>query len=116
MSVVKSYVKQVLAKLTGDQNQVVAEKNYRKAVAAVKGQIAALEAKIVEDEGNLEDAKEALANAKYPTEEIKGGSSSFISNIVRHQENVNSAQYMLDQTQKSLDFNKALLVEFEAEA
>jgi len=114
MKTMKSYVKQVLAQLTGDQNTVVAEKNYRKASSAVKGQIASLEAKLVDDEQSLENAQEALNKAKYPTFEVSD-QKGYVQNVVRATEAVEANQATLDSTKKSIEFFKSLLTEFDEE-
>lgn len=115
MSTVKSYVKQVLAQLTGDQNAVVAERNYRTAKASVKGQVAALEARLVKEETAVEKANEDLFKAKYPTTEISDG-EYYLENIVSAQETADYAQAKLDSTNKSIEFFKNLSEEFEVEA
>jgi prefoldin subunit 5 len=113
VATVKSYVKQVIAKLKGDESEVVAEKNFRKAVSSVKQQIGGLENKQVDLESSLEEAQERLDNAKYPTTLISN-SQSFTQSIATAQERVDNAQAELDATKKSITFFKGLLTEFEA--
>lgn len=108
---VTSFVKEVLARINGDTDKAIAEKNYRKADAAVRGQISSLESRKVDAEIAVETAKEELADAKYPTNLI-GDNSDYIRNIVRKQERVDEAQAELEDVNESLDYFKALNKEF----
>lgn len=108
---VKSFVKEVVARLQGDDNEVIAQRNYRKANAAVKGQISSLESKKVDAEVSLEEAKEKLADAKYPTSPIKDN-SDYIRTIVRRQEKVTEAEEALEEVNSSLAYFKGLWEEF----
>ena len=114
MTKVKSYVKEVLARITGDEKAVIAEKNYRKASAAAKGQIASLEAKLVGAEDQLDNANEALVVAKYPTTSI-GEGKNYIQGIIDAQASVDNAQKNVDDIKASIKFNQGLLAEFDAE-
>ena len=114
MSAVKSYVKEVLARLTGDQSEVVAQKNYRKAVAGVKGQLAALESERIEAEMKLETAQEALHNAKYPTTLI-GSVEAYYNSIVDAQEDVEEAEEVVASIDAAISTAKSLQTEFEKE-
>ena len=58
-AVIASYVKETLARFQGNTDQVIAEQNFRIAVASLKGQIAALEAARVRVENKLAVAEEA---------------------------------------------------------
>lgn len=111
----KSFVREVLARIKGDNVTVIAEKNYRKAEAAINGQIAALKAKLVEEEGHVDDAQEALDNAKYPTEPI-ASADSYVKNIKEKQEKFDSAKEALENVNSSLKYYEDLLKGFEAEA
>lgn len=119
MSNVKSYVKQVLAKLTGDQDKVVAEKNYRKATSAMRGQIAAMESKIVDAEEDTHTKKEALDNVKYPVKaisELYGSQERYVEAIVEAQDELTQSESNLQELKDSKTYYENLLKEFEAEA
>lgn len=111
----KSFVKQVIARLSGDEAEVTAQKNYRKASSAVKSQLAALEAKLVDDEVKLEEATEALDNAKFPTLSISNN-QSYVEKIRDAQADVEDAEEALKQTQESIGYFQKLQAEFDAEA
>lgn len=108
---VKSFVNEVLARINGDTDKAIAQKNYRKADAAVKGQISSLESRKVDAEVALETAEEELADAKYPATLI-GDNSDYIRGIVRRQEKVDEAKEELDEVNESLNYFKSLHSEF----
>lgn len=114
MGATKSFVKEVVARLKGDTTTVVAEKNYRKATAAIGGQIAALKAKLVEEEGRVEDAKEALDAAKYPTDLITDV-SSYVKNIKAKQDAYDAAKESHQAVVETLEYYSKLLAGFEEE-
>lgn len=105
---VNSFMKQVVARLKGDDNEVVAQKVARKAMSAMEGQIAALKAQVVDDEQRVEDAQEALDNAIYPTA-VFSDNRAYCQRIADAQARLESAQETLKATQDSIDFFTALL-------
>lgn len=111
MTKVSNFIKEVTARLKGDEAGVVAAKNERKAVAAVKGQLAALDNQLVNQESAVEDANEAFEAAKYPTNLI-GDVESYVRNIANKKEHLAAKEEALEETKKSIEFFKGLLVEF----
>lgn len=111
---VKSYVKQALAFITGDTNQVVAEQNFRSADAAVNGQVYAQKAKLVQAEQKLEAAQKALDEAKYPTTSIKD-TDRYVNNLVSANNSVELAQEEVDGVKKAIAFFEGLTAEFNTE-
>lgn len=111
---IKSYLKETLARITGNADKVIAEKNYRKATAAIKGQLASLEATLVNAEDELETANEALNDASYPTILI-GASSNYIEGLAMAQDNVDAAQDHVKDVKASIEFYKRKLAEFDQE-
>lgn len=111
---IKSYLKETLARITGDKDEVIAQRNYRKASASIKGQLAALESKLVNDEEAVQEANEALNKAMYPTELITD-QQEYASNLAYHNESVQDAQDQLETTKASIEFYKKVLVDFEEE-
>jgi len=105
---VNSFVKQVVARLKGDDNEVVAQKVARKAMSAIEGQIAALKAQVVDDEQRVEDAQEYLDNMIYPTA-VFSDNRNYCVNIVNAQSRLEDAKDALKSTQDSIDFFTTLL-------
>lgn len=112
MSKITNFVKEVTARLKGDENGVIAAKNERKATSALNGQLAALKAKQVDDENAVEEAKDKLAEAKYPTTLIQDN-KQYLTNIKYAQEAFDYATETLKQTNDSISYFEALLKEFE---
>lgn len=110
----KSFVKEVLARMKGDSVTATAEKNYRKATAAINGQIASLQSKLIQEESRVEEAQEALDNAKYPSEAITSD-ENYVKGIKDKQEAFNTAKENLDNVTESLKYYQDLLKGFDAE-
>lgn len=107
----KLFVAQVVAKLKGDDAEVLATKIARKGLSAVDAQLASLRAKEVDLEGSLEDAVEALDNAKFPTIMITDN-STYIRGIKDAQTAKDNAESNLEDVKASIKYFEALLKEF----
>lgn len=105
------FIKEVVSRLKGDDSEALASKIARKALSAVEGQLAALKAKQVDLENSLEDAQEALNNAKYPTE-IFTSNQNYIENIKRAQERYDAAFDELESCKDSINYFNDLLNSF----
>lgn len=115
MNKITNFLRQVTARFKGDADALIASKNERKGESAIKGQLAALEAKRVDDESRVEDAKEAYKNALYPTVLISDN-QAYVKGIVYAKEGVDNAESALASTTESIEFFKGLLVsEWSAE-
>jgi hypothetical protein len=112
--IVLSYVDQVLARIRGDKDEETAQRNYRIANSAVKGQIASLEAEKVNAEIALEKAQDALGNAKYPTDLITD-TTKFIKDIVVCQYAVDEAEQVLSTVVESAQYFTELFKNFNPE-
>jgi hypothetical protein len=107
----KLFIAEVTARLKGDADGVLAAKIARKAISAVDSQLAALRAKEVDLENQLEDANESLKNAKYPIEMITDG-QSYIKGIQRAQESLDKAKDDLNDVIDSIQYFETLLASF----
>ena len=85
------FVKEVMARIEGDANKVIAEKNARLAVAALTAQIAALTGAIVKQEMAVETANDKLGNAQYPTKVISDA-QSYCDGITYYQNDLTASQ------------------------
>ena len=112
---VTNFMREVMARMKGDTPKAVAEKNYRTADAALTCQIAVLKGKQVKDENAVEDAKEALKNAQYPTDPISD-TEQYIENIQKKQVNVDSAQKTLNDTNHSIAYFSKMKEENDMES
>lgn len=107
---VKNFVKQVIAQLTGDENQAIALKNARKADAAVSAQLASLNSRQVDLENTLEEAQEAYNQAKYPKIAITDN-KRYIDGVEAAHRKLETVQGDLDDVQTSIKFYKELAAE-----
>lgn len=105
------FVAEVVARLKGDDAKAIAEKNARKAMSAVEGQLAALKAKEVDLENTVEDAQENLGNAKFPTVMIDNN-QAYIRNIQKAQETFDQAEQELADVKRSITYFNELLKSF----
>lgn len=107
---ISKFVKEVIAKLSGDTDTAIALKNERLAKANIKGQISALEGALVEAEVNVESARDALSSAIYPTVLINN-TNGYYKNIIGSQEILNEAEAKLKDIQDSIKYAETLLKE-----
>jgi len=70
-----AFIKEVLARITGDNAEATANKIARKALCAVESQISGLKSQINDQEDVVADKAEALENAIYPKEAFENGKS-----------------------------------------
>ncbi len=105
-----NFIKEVKARLKGDEAGVIAAKVERKALSAINGQLAALKAKLVDDETRVEDADEALATAIFPTS-VFTDNNEYIRNIHFAQEKLDDAKNALECTKETINYFEKLLVE-----
>lgn len=102
------FVKEVMNRLKGDDTEALANKIGRKAISALQGQVAALEAKLVDDENTVEDAQDALNNAKYPTV-LFSDNKSYCQNILNAQSRLDEKTAELEATKSSIAYFTGIL-------
>jgi len=105
---VTNFIKEVTARLKGDEAGVIAAKVERKALSAINGQLAALKAKLVDDETAVEDAEEALNNAIFPTS-VFTDNAMYVRNIQSRQEYLDTAKATLDSTKETIAYFENLV-------
>lgn len=106
-TVVSNYAKTLLAMLTGDQDLALATYNERKASAAIDRNISNLKTQLVDDECVLQEAQEALKEAKYPKYKISQG-HDYCGNLLNYKEKVEKAQDRIDSTKVSIEYFEEL--------
>lgn len=104
----KHFVSEVLARLEGDADKVVAAKNARLAIAALTAQTAALTGSIVKQEMTVESAKEKLGDAQYPTVVIEDA-QRYCDNISYYQNKLNEEEDALEDLKSSQESFETLL-------
>lgn len=101
------FIAAIAAKIKGDGAEAKASRIGRKAVSAVRGQVAGLEAKLVDAQMSVETAKENLENAVYTTTEISNG-QNYCQNIANCQASLENAQDAQKNIEDSIAFFKKI--------
>lgn len=103
MSKTTLFLKEVTARLKGDDQTVKAIKIERKALSSLNSQLASLNAKLVDDETRVENAQEDLDKAFFPTE-VFSDNSSYIYGIKKAQEALDAANEDLQSTKDTIAY------------
>jgi len=105
------FVKEVVARIKGDDAEVLGAKIARKAISAVEGQIAALQARLVDAEDAVETAEEKLKDAMFPSSMIHDN-KNYCDAIVRAQDTLQVKQTELESVQHSIEVFRGILDKF----
>lgn len=105
------FAKEVLARLKGDNADATAAKISRKAISAFEGQVAALNARKIDQETAVEEAEEALKAAIYPIE-MFSSNESYVRSIANAQQRVDDAKDALAATEKSIAYFTGIASKF----
>ena len=108
MSKVSKFVAATIAFLTGDSDTATALKNERLATASIKGQLSALEGALVNAEVDVENAKEVLTKAIYPTVLISN-QQGYYNNVINAQKRLTEAEENLENIKLSIEYANVLL-------
>lgn len=101
---VKSFVKQFVAKLSGDDNEALAQKALRQADSALKTQISNLTGDIINYEDALEAAKEAQASARVNDGKIISDRETYVENLLEAKNDVTEAEEALETHRAKIAF------------
>lgn len=111
-----SFVKQIVAMITGDSATETAIKIQRQAESALKVQISNREAETVNLETNIEDAKAAEAKAFVNNGQLMSSQedrAAYVRNLTEARNKVIEAEEALEDHLKTLEFLKEKLVEVQ---
>ena len=100
----KSFVKEIISLLKGDDAEATAQKVLRQADSAFKTQIASLTGDTIALEDKLEDAKEALRLARLNNGQLINDRNSYVSSLLRAQNNLIDAEEALEAHNNKLQF------------
>jgi hypothetical protein len=106
MNKVKSFIKQTVAIIKGDDAAALAEKNYRLANSAFKTELAKLEGDTVDLEQSLQDAKEALATRRLNGGVLITDRVLYLTNLLNAKNAVTIAEEKLTLHQAKVEFFK----------
>jgi len=106
MNKTKSFVKEIVALLKGDDAEATAQKVLRQADSAFKTQIASLTGDTISLEDAVEDAKEALRLARLNNGSIISDRNNYIRNLLEAKNTLTKAEEALEAHNAKLDFLK----------
>lgn len=112
---VKSFVRQFIAAVSGDDNQVKAEKTFRQANSALLTQISSLNGDTIQLEDKVTDAKEAQSSARINHGYSITDRNSYVEGLLTAKNNVTVAEKNLKNHQEKIAFLKSELEALEAE-
>ena len=115
MATVKSFVKQFVAAVTGDDAKAQGEKAFRQAQSALKSQISSLEGDTINLEDKVEDAQEVLKKARINNGKLIADRHSYSENLLYSKNKVTEAEKALKAHVDKIQFFKSELQELEAE-
>jgi chromosome segregation ATPase len=105
---VKSFIKQFVAKIQGDDAEVQAQKALRSAHAALTTHVAIAKADLLSREEAVENAQENLANARINNGETISDRDAYVEQLCEAKNNLNEAE-------SDLEAHKALIQFLEEE-
>lgn len=107
----KHFVKEVAARLSQDEDKVITESNARIAIQSIKGQLAALDLRLMKAETANDQAVISLGNAKYPITAITNP-DQYIENIKDAEVALQKSVENIEEIEASMDYFEALLDEY----
>jgi len=111
----KSFVKQFVATVTGDDVTAQAEKAFRQSESALKSQIASLSGDTINLEDKVEDTKSKLELAKINGGTVITDRENYISKLLTAKNNVTNAEKDLESHLKKIAFLQGTLEELSKE-
>jgi len=112
---IKSFVKQFVATVQGDNVDAQAQKVLRQADSALKSQIPSLEGDLIGLEDNLESAKEKQALARINSGRSIDNRQDYIANLLRAKNAVTEAEENLELHKEKITFLKSELLALDEE-
>jgi uncharacterized protein (DUF111 family) len=97
------FLKQVVARIKGDDAKTKAVRITRKCLSAIKAQIASLESEAENAKIRLEDAEERMKGAIYP-DQLFEDSVDYLQSIANAHDEVEKARQRWDAIQQSIRF------------
>lgn len=115
MNTVKSFVRQFVATVSGDDATVKAEKAFRQADSALRTHIAVLKGDVVPKEDAVISAKEELSIARINNCDPITNRDLYVRNLLQGRNNVTLAQEALDLHISKIEFLELELLTLSAE-
>lgn len=107
MSKTKSFIKQFIATVTGDDSAAKAEKVYRQAKSALQSQISSAEGDTINLEENVINANEALALTRVNNGNMITDRPAYVANLLKAKNTVTQTEDALKAHQDKIAFLKS---------
>ena len=111
---IKSYVKEALARIQGDNAEALAQRNYRFVTSALELKISEEKHASNKLKREVEKAKEELETVKYPKVEITS-EDSYLRNLKDAQNSVTLAESAVTQNEENVKFLQKTLDEYNSD-
>lgn len=115
MNKVKSFVKEFVARVNGDDATARGEKALRQADSALTTQIAVMTGDTVKFEDNVENAKEELAIARVNGGDPISNRDQYVKTLISRKNELTSAEEELESHLDTLNFLKETLASLGTE-
>lgn len=115
MSTVKSFVRQFIATVKGDDVQITAEKVFRQADSALRTQIASLKGDVIAKEDAVTEAKEARDQARINNGQKITNRDYYVEGLLSAKNNVTKAEQALKAHTEKIEFLESELVALSTE-
>jgi len=112
---IKSFVKEFTAVIKGDDVEILAQKVFRQADAALSTHIAILTGELIAKEDILEQAKESIALARVNNGRAITNNNNYVEELITAQNKLVEAEESLDAHKAKLEFLKTQLAELSLE-
>ncbi len=116
MNKMKTFVKQFVAIVKGDDAEAQAQKALRQADSALKTQVSSLKGDTIDLEEKVNDAKEAQANALVNNGEVISDRNGYVRKLLAAKNNVTEAEETLKTHKLKIAFLEEQLLALDAES
>jgi multidrug resistance efflux pump len=112
--VTKTFVKQFVALIKGDEAEATAAKVQRKAVSSLEARLAALDAHVVDAEQEVEEAEENLVNVRLNHGKQIGDRETYVDALLAAHNRVENSKTKLMNLEHTIETLKAELTAVSA--
>lgn len=112
---VKSFLKQFVAIIKGDDAEALAQKVYRQASSALKTQISSLSGDTIQKEDAVTEAQEALAKARLNNGALISNRNYYVDSLFDAHNKVNQAEEALEKHLAKIEFLESELENLDNE-
>ena len=109
-----SFKRQFIAQLKGDDAEVLSEKAWRQAKAALTSHISSMEGDLIDKEENVASKEEELVKARVNRSEMITDRHEYILRLIMAKEALTSAKKKLEAHVATIDFLKEELANLKA--